>query len=125
MLVSALCRPPALPGPRHQRCLKQIWLDHIHQRVHFLSNRRRQRLDPGRPAAIDIDEGSHESPILLIEPAIIDAFQLQRGLGDRQVDLSGSFHRRKIAHSSQQTIGDSRRAARATRQFPQRIVFAL
>src|SRR5438132_982093 len=67
MLIRQLRRPPALTRPRHQRCLKQIRLDHILQRVALLSHGGGHGVDSGRPTVVNVDQRAKKGAVLLIQ----------------------------------------------------------
>src|SRR5437667_7983709 len=82
MIVSGLGRSASLARAGDQRCLKQIRFDDIDQRVDFFANGRGQGLNSRRAAAVDVNENAHKSAVLLVEAAIVDAFELEGRFGD-------------------------------------------
>ena len=71
-------------------------------------------LEPGRAAVEAFDQRHHQLAIHQIETVGVDVEHLQRGSGDHRADHAGAPHFGVIAHPAQQSIGDARRAPRAT-----------
>src|SRR5205823_7374598 len=107
------------------RGLKQERLDDIDESIHLIAHRGGDGFHTDGAAVVDLDDRSEELASLLVEASIIDAFQIQRQLRDRQRKRSLRFYRCVISDAAEQAIGDARRATASPRQFPQRRVFGL
>ena len=59
----------------------------------------------------------------MIEPALIHIQHVQRKVSDLPGDLTLAAHLSEVTNPAQQTIGDARRAARATGDFKRALGF--
>src|SRR5579883_3239284 len=96
-----------------QALLDQERLDDLLDRVARFRQRRRDGLDPDRPAAIVERDGREIAPIHGVEAGAVDLERDQRLVDELSVDLSRLLDMSEVAHATQQPPGDARRAAGA------------
>ena len=108
---------PAARRALQQALLQQVGLDHLLQRVALLRQRRRQRVDADRPAAVVVGDAAQIAAIEAVEAERVDLELGQRPVGDRGVDLAVAFDRGEVAHPPQQAGRDPGRAAGAPRDL--------
>ena len=79
-------RAATVRGAHDVADLQQEGLDDLGQRLGLVVDRRGDRLEPDRPAAVLLDDGLEESPVEPVEPSLVDALPLQRFIGDGRAD---------------------------------------
>ena len=72
MIVRPPRGDPALSGAGDHPLLQQVRLDDVHQRVGLFAHARRDRLDPGRAAGVELDQRPQQAAVLLVEPAVVN-----------------------------------------------------
>ena len=102
--------------------LNQIRLIDFFDGIGLLGNRRRNSVQPHRPAAIFFEDRQHDFLVDFVKAVAVHFQQVQRGLRHGLRDPAVGAHLRVIAHAAQQAIGDARRSAAAAREFFGRVV---
>ena len=100
-------QPPARRALQ-KALLDQIGLDDLLDRVARLGQRRGDRLDADRPAAVILGDRRQIAPVQRIEPARVDFEPLERLVGDLAVD----WRRRPSTMAKSRTRRSSRPAMR-------------
>ncbi len=91
--------------------LQQIRLYDIHDGLGLLADGRRNRVQPHRAAVIFFDNGFQHATIDLVQAQRIDLQQVQRAGSDFPRYDALAAHLGKIAHTAQETQGNTRRTA--------------
>ena len=104
---------PAAAGAQDQALLDQIGLDHVFQRVARLGQRRRQRLDADRAAAVVLGDAAEIAAVHRVEAEHVDLQPRQRRHRRSRDRPGGARDGGEVAHPAQQPPGDARRAAGA------------
>ena len=78
-------RLAAVRGALDEADLQQVRLDDVFERLEVFGQRRGDRVDADRAAAVTFGDRAQERAIEPVEPAFVDAFALQRLVGDRAV----------------------------------------
>src|SRR5712692_9302382 len=71
-------RAPARGGALDEADLQQVRLHHLGQRLAVVVDRGGNRLEADRSAGVVLDDGGEKAPIEPVEPARIDAFEVER-----------------------------------------------
>src|SRR6185295_7548599 len=104
MLVCRARRDAATRGALQETFLDQVRLDHVLERAALLAYRGGKAVDAYR-AAVELLDHREQEPTV------------HRGLRDALVDGAVAFHLRIVAHAAQESVRDSRRAARTRRDL--------
>ena len=100
-----------------QALLQQVGLDHLLERVALLGQRRRERVDADRPAAVVARDAGEIAPVERVEAELVDLEAGQRAIGEPGVDRAAAADQREVAHAAQQAHRDPRRAPGAPRDL--------
>jgi hypothetical protein len=101
----------------NEAALDQKRLDDVLDRVARLRERRGNRLDADRAAAIVLGDQREIAAVHRVEPGGVDFEMAERAVGDGAFDGWIASHQREIAHAFQQAPRDAWRAARAPGDF--------
>src|SRR5215475_9746566 len=104
--------------PAARRALDEALLDHerlddLLDRVARLRQRRSNRLDADRAAAVVLRDHRDIAPVHGIETGAVDFERVQRLVGGAPVDRGHVIDQREVTHSPQQPASDARSAAGA------------
>ncbi|CAM2144510.1 hypothetical protein PT2222_160067 [Paraburkholderia tropica] len=97
--------------------LDQIRLKHVLDRVALLADRGGEVVHAHRAAVELVENRFEQLAVHQVEAHGIDVEHAQRGVGDLRGDRAIGLHFGVVAHATQQAVGDTRRAARAARDF--------
>src|SRR5437762_7748271 len=97
-------RAPARRGSLDEADLQQVRLHHLGQRLAVVVDRGSNRLETDRSAGIVLDDGGKKAPIEPVEPARIDAFEVERGARHCFGYLTARLDLRVIPHATQQAV---------------------
>ena len=104
--------------------LHQIRLINILQGDRFLANRGGKRIQSDRAAAIVSDDACKHRTVNIVQPKFVNFQRAERHVRALPVDRAAAAHLRKIAHTAQQAVGDTRRATAAARNLKRARVLA-
>src|SRR5690554_3326593 len=108
---------PPTRGAHHEPLLDQVGLEYILDGVALFADRGRKTVDSHRATAELFDHRQQKATVHVIKAALIHIQHVQRQIGNVLGDTAITLHFGKVARSAQQSVGDSRRAARATCHF--------
>ena len=113
---------PSARRALHEALLDKIGLDDILDRVARLRQRRRDRLDPDRPAGEVFCDHDEVAPVERVEAVRVHLERKERVIGDLLGDFRGAADRGEVAHAAKQPPGDARRAAGAAGDLPGAVI---
>src|SRR6185312_3986624 len=111
------CEQAAARRALQEALLDQVRLDDVLERVARLRQRRGDRVDADRAAAIVERDGREIAPVHRVEAARIDFQRRERAVGNLAVDGRRAFGVGEVAHAAQEPSGNARRAASAPRNL--------
>src|SRR6266508_1126808 len=117
MLVSELRGHPSARGAINEANLNQVWLDDFFNCILLFVNRRGQGADAHWPALELFNNRYEQLTVHLVETVSINFHPIQRVVRDFVRDSSLVIDLGVVANSPQQTVDDSRSAARSLRNF--------
>ena len=94
----------------HEALLKQVRLDDLFDDVALIAERRRDCLDPDRPARVVFGNAAKIAPVHAVETAPIDVEPQQRCVGSNGVNARQTGDCGKVADPAQQPYRDARGA---------------
>ena len=98
-------------GTRHHADLQKVGLVDILQCNGFLINGGSQGIEPDRTAVVIIDYGAEHLSVERIKAEFIDFHARKRFIGNLAVDSALSCNLRKVTHTTEEPVGDSRRSS--------------
>ena len=101
----------------HIALLYQIRLDHVLDGLALFADRGGEVIDAYRSAREFFNDGLQQFAIHHIQAARIHIQHHERCVGHFACDMATRFDLRKVAHATQQSVGDTWRAARTLRHF--------
>lgn len=113
VLVRQLGNLATTRGALDKALLDKIRLIDILYRACVFAHSRSDGVQPYRPALELVDNGAEQLVVDLVEPKSIDIERLQSILGYFQIDRTIALDLRKVPHTAQQRIGDTRRSTTA------------
>ena len=117
MLVCQLGSHTSTRGTLNKALHDEEWLIHLLHRAAILADSRGNGANAHRTATELVDDGGENLVVYLVKTILVDVQRLQSHLSDVVSDGAITLHLGKIAHSSQQGVGDTRRTTRAARDF--------
>jgi hypothetical protein len=103
--------------------LQQVRLVDVLQRVALLADRGCQRLDADGSAVELVDDRREERAVHGLEADVVDVEELERFAGHAATDDAVGAHVCEVADTTQQPVGDTRRASGAARDLRCAVAF--
>src|SRR2546426_9126182 len=113
MPVRGPCGTAAAGRAREKALLHQEGLVHLLERAGVLANGGGDGREAYRPALELVDDGLQDPAVHVVESELVDVKPFQRFAGDRRRDLAPGPYLGVVAHSLQEPVCDTRRAATA------------
>ena len=95
----------ALACPNHESNLKKIRLDHILERVAFLSQRGCQGFDSGGSAVVDGDDRSEKRAIEFVKPQGVDLLDIEGVVDTLRSENPIPANLGEVAYAFEQSVG--------------------
>ena len=121
MLISQISHLTSTRCPLYETLLNQKRLINLLNRTRILTHRRCNRSQPHRTTLELINHRQQNLIINLIQPITVDIQRLKRITRNRAVNPTRTLHLRKVTHTTQQSIRNTRRTPTPTRYLYSRL----